>query len=50
MAFVNELLTYLFKFIILGAVAVAGVLCGARIKKNKLSKEAVVSDDKENDE
>lgn len=41
MAFVSELLTYLFKFIVLGAIAVAGVLCGARAKKNKLAKEAI---------
>ena len=39
MAFVSELLTYLFKFIVLGIIAVAGVMCGAKIKKNKASKE-----------
>lgn len=47
MAFVSELLTYLFKFIILGAVSVAGVLCGARIKKNKITKETAVSERQE---
>lgn len=38
--FAGELLTYLFKFIVLGAIAVAGVLCGAKYKKNKIAKEA----------
>lgn len=36
----GEFLTYIFKYIILGAIAVAGVLCGAKYKKNKLAKEA----------
>ena len=40
MAFLNELLTYLFKFIILGGVAIVAVLCGAKYKKNKSAKAA----------
>ncbi|MGN0438984.1 MAG: hypothetical protein ACI4F4_10710 [Lachnospiraceae bacterium] len=48
MAFISELLTYLFKFIILGAVAVAGVLCGAKMKKNKNAKEASGSEMQDN--
>lgn len=40
MLFVDELLTYLIKFIALGVIAVAGVLCGAKFKKNKLAKQA----------
>ncbi|MCM1158915.1 MAG: hypothetical protein NC300_11080 [Bacteroidales bacterium] len=36
----GEFLTYLFKYIILGVIAVAGVLCGAKFKKNKLAKKA----------
>ncbi len=38
MAFVSELLTYLFKFIVLGIIAVIGVICGAKIRKNKSAK------------
>ncbi len=40
MAFLSELLTYLFKYIILLAVTVAAVICGAKHKKNKLKKAA----------
>lgn len=36
----SEFLTYIFKYIVLGVIAVAGVLCGAKYKKNKLAKEA----------
>lgn len=39
MAFAGEFLTYLFKYIVLGVIAIAGVLCGAKLKKNKLEKE-----------
>lgn len=49
MAFVGELLTYLFKFIILGGVTVAAVLCGAKYKKNKLAKAATQADDADNE-
>ncbi len=34
----NEFLTYLVKYIILLFVAVAGVCCGSRYKKNKIAK------------
>ena len=40
MAFLSELLTYLFKFFVLGGVTIAAVLCGAKYKKNKLAKAA----------
>ena len=40
MLFVDELLTYLIKFIALGAIAVIGVICSAKFKKNKLAKQA----------
>ncbi|MGN0153720.1 MAG: hypothetical protein ACI4A3_04675 [Lachnospiraceae bacterium] len=36
----GEFLTYLLKFIALGVIAVAGVLCGTKYKKNKIAKEA----------
>ena len=38
MAFLSELFTYIFKFIILAAIAVAGIMLGAKHKKNKLAK------------
>lgn len=38
MAFVSELLTYLIKFIALGIIAVIGVFCGIKLKKNKNAK------------
>jgi len=41
MAFIGELLTYSFKYIILLAVTVIAVICGAKYKKNKLAKAAV---------
>jgi len=40
MLFLNELGTYLIKFIVLGIIAVAGVMCGAKYKKNKLAEQA----------
>ncbi len=40
MLFLNELGTYLIKFIVLGVIAVLGVMCGAKYKKNKLAKQA----------
>ncbi len=39
MLLVSEFLEYVFKFIVLGVVAFCGVLCGSKIKKNKLAKE-----------
>lgn len=38
MAFVSEFLTYLFKAIILGLIAFAGIKTGAAIKKSKAAK------------
>lgn len=38
MLFANELLNYLVKYLALGVIAVVGVLCGAKAKKNKLAK------------
>lgn len=49
MAFVGELLTYLFKFIILGGVTIVAVLCGAKYKKNKLAKAAVDAENADTD-
>lgn len=40
MLLLNEFLTYLFKFVVLGVVGFAGIMCGIRFKKNKLAKEA----------
>ena len=44
MAFLSELLTYLFKFIVLGVITIAGVMCGAKMKKNKLAKNATTKE------
>lgn len=41
MAFLSELLTYSFKYIVLLAITVAAVICGAKYKKNKIAKSAV---------
>ncbi|MBO5088469.1 MAG: hypothetical protein J6C01_07325 [Lachnospiraceae bacterium] len=49
MAFIGELLTYLFKFIILGGVTIAAVLCGAKYKKSKIAKAAAEADNTESD-
>lgn len=49
MAFIGELLTYLFKFIILGVITVAAVICGAKYKKSKLAKAAAETDNTESD-
>ena len=40
MLFVNEFVTYLIKFVALLVIAVVGVICGAKFKKNKLAKQA----------
>ncbi|MCM1180069.1 MAG: hypothetical protein NC347_07420 [Clostridium sp.] len=40
MLFLQELVTYLIKFVVLGAIAVAGVMFGAKYKKNKLAAQA----------
>ena len=44
-ALAGEFLTYLFKFIILGAIAVAGVMIGIKYKKSKLSKETAAAEE-----
>ena len=44
MAFLSELLTYLFKFIVLGVVTIVAVLCGAKYKKSKIAKAAAEAD------
>ncbi len=46
----GEFLTYLFKYIILGVIAVAGVLCGAKYKKNKLAKSAAAQEEPQAEE
>lgn len=38
MAFLSELLLYLFKFVILLAAAIIAVICGVKMKKNKIAK------------
>lgn len=40
MAFLSELLTYSFKYIVLLAVTIVAVLCGIKHKKNKIAKAA----------
>lgn len=40
---VNEFIEYVIKFIVLGAIAVAGAICGAKYKKIKLAKDASAS-------
>lgn len=35
----GEFLTYLFKYIVLGAIAIVGIICGAKYKKNKIAKK-----------
>ena len=40
MAFLSELLTYTFKYIVLSAIAVAGVVCCVKQKKKQLLEAA----------
>lgn len=40
----GEFLTYLFKYIVLGVIAIAGVLCGVKYKKNKLAKKTAIDE------
>ncbi|MDE6435082.1 MAG: hypothetical protein K2L07_12735 [Lachnospiraceae bacterium] len=40
MLFLNEFVTYLIKYVVLGIIAVLGVMLGAKYKKNKLAKQA----------
>ena len=47
MALASEFLTYLFKFIVLLVIAIAGGICGARIKKNKIAEEAAAEEQTE---
>jgi len=39
MLFASELLTYVFKFVVLLAIAVGGAVAGVKFKKSKLDKE-----------
>lgn len=41
----GELLTYVFKYIVLGAIAIIGVVCGAKYKKNKLAPKSEFIED-----
>ena len=41
MELVSEFLMYLFKFIVLGLIAFAGIMCGAKYKKGKIAKEHI---------
>lgn len=41
---VNEFLQYLIKFVVFGAIAIIGVICGVKYKKNKLAKETSASE------
>ena len=45
MELINEFLMYLIKFAALGLIACLGVICGIKHKKNKLAKEAAVSEE-----
>lgn len=44
-ALAGEFLTYLFKFVVLLIIAVAGVMVGIKYKKSKLSKEAATAEE-----
>ena len=44
-ALAGEFLTYLFKFVVLVVIAVAGAMIGANYKKSKLSKEAAAAEE-----
>ena len=44
MLLLNEFITYLIKFVALGLIAFAGIMLGIRHKKNKLAKEAAVTE------
>lgn len=35
MEFLSEFLTYAFKYVVLGAIAIAGVMCAVRSKKKQ---------------
>lgn len=49
MEFVSELLMYLFKFVVYIAVTIVAVLCGIKLKKNKLAKAAAEVDEQKMD-
>lgn len=40
MELVNELVMYIIKYVALGLIAFAGIMCGIKYKKDKLAKEA----------
>ncbi len=44
MLLLNEFVMYLIKFIVLGLIAFAGIMCGVKYKKNKQAKEIAVSE------
>ena len=46
MAFISELLTYTFKYIVLGVIAIAGVLCGIKAKKKQISQQTAEQETK----
>ncbi len=39
-AILSELISYLIKYVVFAALAVAGILTGSKIRKNKNAKEA----------
>lgn len=38
--FIGELITYLFKYVVLLAIAIGGVICGKKLKDSKEQKKA----------
>lgn len=45
MDFLNEFVSYAIKYVLLGAIAFAGIIAGVYYKKNKLAKEAAAEKD-----
>lgn len=50
MFLLNEFVEYVIKFICLGGIAIAGVLCGVKYKKNKIAKENTAIEDSKAEE
>ncbi|MDO5156351.1 MAG: hypothetical protein Q4D51_10345 [Eubacteriales bacterium] len=44
MLFAKELFIYVFKYVVLGVVAICGVVVGAKYKKNKIEKNQTEND------
>lgn len=44
-ALAGEFLTYLFKFVVLVVIAVAGVVIGGKVKKSKIAKNAKAAEE-----